>query len=354
MSNTDYLAARFPKLAKLLPKEQIAILPTPAEEVCVNHASGRRTISIKHDNLTGKLYGGNKVRKLEYLLKRAADKKRTRIATFGTVGSNHALATALYARELGFDCTCFLTHQTKTPLVPATLNMHIKNGTEIVRYGGSYAKRMATLRKYLWGRNVWVVPGGGSSWLGAVGFVNAGLELAEQVGAGDLPSPDRVYVATGTMGTAAGLAVGLALAGLPAEVHAVRVSVPEIMNEEKLRRLIAKTALMLKRLDETIPTDLATRVRIVVRHDCFAGGYAMSDTATDAAVKFAREQMNARLETTYTGKAMAALLRDLDDPGLAGRNLLFWNTYNSVAMPVPDDRPLDPAALPGEFISYFD
>lgn len=354
MSYTDYLAARFPNVGKSLRKENLASLPTPVGDASVRHASGRRSISIKHDNLTGELYGGNKVRKLEYLLKRAAEKGRTRIATFGTVGSNHALATALYARKLGFDCTCFLTHQTRTPMVPGTLNMHIRNGTEIVRYGGSYAKRMAILRKYLWGRNVWVVPGGGSSWLGSVGFVNGGLELADQIGAGIVSCPDRIYVATGTMGTAAGLAVGLALAGLPAEVHAVRVSVPEIMNEEALRRLISKTALMLRRLDDNIPADLVRRIRVVVRHDFFAGGYAKTDAATDAAVRFANDELDIKLETTYTGKAMAALLQDLYDPGLVDKKFLFWNTYSSAEMPVPDDKPLDAAALPEEFISYFD
>ena len=127
MSDTDYLSARFPNAGKSLKREMFANLPTPASDVLVDHASGQRTISIKHDNLTGDLYGGNKVRKLEYLLKHAGEKRCKRIATFGSAGSNHALATALYSRKMGFDCTCFLSHQAKTPMAPATLNMHIRN-----------------------------------------------------------------------------------------------------------------------------------------------------------------------------------------------------------------------------------
>jgi len=354
MTPADHLSTKFPKLGNTLKRENLANLPTPASQLVVGYSSGQRLISIKHDNLTGELYGGNKVRKLEYLLKRAGDKNRKRIATFGSAGSNHALATALYAHKLGFECSCFLSHQTKTPMVPATLNMHIRNGTELVRYGGSYAKRIATLREYLWGRSAWVVPGGGSSWLGSVGFVNAGLELAEQISSGVISLPDRVYVATGTMGTAAGLAIGLALAGLPIEVQAVRVSVTEIMNEEALRRLIAKTSLMLRRIDNAVPDNLADRVSIAVRHDFFAGGYAKTDAATDIAVQFAQEQLDIKLETTYTGKAMAALLRDLEDPALADENFLFWNTYSSADLPVPDDKPLDTSALPDEFIRYFE
>ena len=354
MSHTDHLSLQFPELGKTLGREKLANLPTPASEHAVDHSSGQRPISLKHDNLTGDLYGGNKVRKLEYLLRHAGEKKRSRIATFGTAGSNHALATALYAHKLGFDCTCFLSHQTKTPMAPATLNMHIKNGTELVRFGGSYAKRIATLRERLWGRNAWVIPMGGSSWLGAVGFVNAGLEVAEQVASGVVSLPDRLYVATGTMGTAAGLAIGLALANLPTEVQAVRVSDPLIMNDAALRRLVCKTAMMLRRLDASIPADLENQVRVKVRDDFFAGGYAKTNHATDAAVAFARDQLDIELETTYSGKAMAALLSDFDDPTLADKNFLFWNTYSSSVMPVPDDKPLDKAALPDEFIRYFE
>ncbi len=354
MSDTDYLSARFPNLGKSLSREIFAELPTPASHVAVDHASGQRTISIKHDNLTGDLYGGNKVRKLEYLLKHACEKHCKRIATFGSAGSNHALATSLYSRKLGLDCTCFLSHQAKTPMAPQTLNMHIRNGTELVIYGGSYAKRVATLRENLWGRNAWVLPLGGSSWLGAVGFVNAGLELAEQVATGVISRPDRIYVATGTMGTAAGLAIGLALADLRTEIQAVRVTDPLIMNETALRKLIGKIALMLRRIDPTIPADLASRVRIVVRDDYFAGGYAETNEATDAAVRFGMDSLDMKLETTYTGKAMAALLNDLDDASIADKKFLFWNTYSSAELPVPDDKPLDEAALPEAFIRYFE
>ncbi len=354
MSASDYLSARFPNAGKSLQREIFANLPTPVGDVVVDHASGRRTISVKHDNLTGDLYGGNKVRKLEYLLKHASEKRRKQIATFGSAGSNHALATALYSRKMGFDCICFLSHQAKTPMAPATLNMHIKNGTELVRYGGSYANRIATLRENLWGKNAWILPMGGSSWLGTVGFVNAALELADQVASGIVSAPDRLYVASGTMGTAAGLAIGLALAGLPTEVQAVRVSDPWIMNEEALNRLINKTALMLHRTDPAIPADLASRVHVAVRHEYFAGGYAKTNEATDAAVEFGENQLDIKLETTYTGKAMAALLDDLDDAEFADQKFLFWNTYSSAELPVPNDKPLDEAALPEEFIRYFE
>ena len=184
--------------------------------------------------------------------------------------------------------------------------------------------------------------------------VPPGLELAEQVATGVISRPDRLYVATGTMGTAAGLAIGLALAELRTEVQAVRVSDPLIMNEAALHKLIGKIALMLRRTDSSIPDDLENQVRIVVRDNFFAGGYAMTNDATDAAVQFAKDQLDIKLETTYTGKAMAALLNDLDDAEFADKKFLFWNTYSSAELPVPVDKPLDEGALPDEFMRYFE
>lgn len=230
--------------------------------------------------------------------------------------------------------------------------MHLKLGTSLVRYGGGYEKRLRTLRQHLWGRNPWVVPIGGTSWLGAFGFVAAGIELAEQVAEGLLPEPDRLYVATGTMGTAAGLALGLALSDLKTAVHAVRVSDTFICNEDALRRILAKTVRMLRRLDRSIPQDLAERTRIRLRHDFFAGGYARTDDETEAAIRFAKDELDLQLEGTYTGKAMAAVISDLAGAATSGTECLFWNTFNSTPLPVDHRESIDRDALPEEFLRY--
>jgi len=353
MPPPDFLKERFPRLGNQLPRSDFATLPTPVRqhEVLFQGSSGR--ISVKYDNLTGSLYGGNKIRKLEYIFPRAAKKHCLRIATFGAAGSNHALATALYAREAGFDCTCFLSHQAKTPLVAATLNLHIRNGTELVRYGGTYSSRIKVLREHLWGRHAWVIPMGGSSWLGTVGFVAAGLELAAQIADGDDSPPDRLYVGAGTMGTAAGLALGLALAGMPTEVHAVRVSDVSIMNQQALNELMQKTTLMMHRCDDTVPANLAERANIRIRDDFFGPGYAQGTEATASAIEFSSSELNLALETTYTGKTMSALLADWQEIAAENLKVLYWHTYNSVPFDIPDDGPIDDAALPEEFLRYF-
>lgn len=344
----------YPQLARHLRAVALAELPTPVEARTLRLGNRDVSIAIKHDDVSGRPYGGNKVRKLEYLLRRAQDRGATRVATFGTVASNHALATAVYARELGLGCLCFLSHQRKTAKAADVLDTLLSLGAVIIRFGGRRAERIATLREHLPGQKTWVIPPGGSNWLGAAGFVNAGLELAAQCRAGELQVPDRVYVANGTMGTAAGLALGLALTGLPTEVHAVRVTHDFVASPAGMQRLLRKTTAMLRRLDDSLPENLADRVRLQFRDGYFAGGYAHTDAATEAAIDCARSQLGLELEATYTGKAMAALLADARQPELEGQSLLFWNTYNSRKFPAGGGRPAYASGLPAEFRRYFD
>jgi 1-aminocyclopropane-1-carboxylate deaminase/D-cysteine desulfhydrase-like pyridoxal-dependent ACC family enzyme len=345
---SDILADAFPAIGTRVPKTSLADLPTPVSTQQVSLQSGSFDISVKHDEITSTVYGGNTVRKLEYILRRARDRGAQRVATFGAAGSNHALATAMHARQAGLECTCFLSHQHRTPKVARTLNMHRQLGTEIFRWGGPI-NQVALFREHLQRRKAWVIPLGGSSWLGAVGFVNAGLELAWQIEQGLVAKPSRIYVASGTSATAAGLALGVAAAGLDTEVHAVNVVDERFGSERQLRRLAAKTQDILNRIE---PEFVATgwQDRIVWRDEFLAGGYAHADTVTADAVEFATRELGLALETTYTGKAMAALLHDL--PSVPGE-VMFWCTYNAQALPVTADKPVEFRNIPLEFERYY-
>lgn len=345
----DYLAAAFPQLGNYLRKAAIADLPTPVSNHRLSLDARHADVYVKHDDVTSERYGGNKVRKLEYLLQRAKERGARRVATFGAAGSNHALATAIHAIELGFECTCFLSHQRITPNVPRTLNMHRLLGTEVVRWGGR-TDTVALCRRFVQHRGTWVIPLGGTCWLGAVGFVNAAFELAQQVADNLLPEPKDVYVACGTAGSVAGLALGLAAAGLDTTVQAVQVADNPFASEAKMHKLIAKTLYILNRIDASFVAG-AWRDRIVWRDTFLAGGYARVDETTANAVRVAREQLGLSLETTYTGKAMAAMLHDL----ARGRDgpCLFWNTYNSRPLAVDGRRPQSLGNIPGEFARYY-
>ena len=243
-------------------------------------------------------------------------------------------------------------HQSLRPGLDSVLRFHQQHGTEVVRYGGERMQRVASLRRHLRGRSAWVIPLGGSSWLGSVGFVNAGLEVADQVRAGAIPYPSALYVALGTMGTAAGLALGLALAGLDTRVQAIRVTAEQYANRVALDRLIRKTGALMHAYDPAIPADLAQRTNIVCRDEFFGAGYGISDASTEAAIQTAAEQLGLSLESTYSGKAMAALLHDVragcDTP------VLFWNTYNSRPLEIDNTVAPDYSVMPQEFARYFD
>ncbi|MCH9695673.1 MAG: pyridoxal-phosphate dependent enzyme [Gammaproteobacteria bacterium] len=348
---TDYIDTDYPAIAAKLPKLDIASLPTPVSHHVIGTSTVNHDVFVKQDDLTSPLYGGNKVRKLEYLLRRAMDRGATRVATFGAAGSNHALATSMFAHELGLDCTCFLAGQKATPNIVPTLNQHLQLGTELVRYGRGI-DHLQLFRRYIQNRKTWVIPLGGTCWLGAVGFVNAGLELAAQIAAGVLETPHRIYLANGTMGSVAGLAIGLALAGHDTEIHAVRVADSSMNHPKVLHKLIAKTLRLLRRMDPSIPDSTDPHKNIRWRDDFYAGGYAVFDDATCRAVDRAKKEMGLTLETTYTGKAMTALLHDIqtgDDVG----PVLFWNTYNSRPLSVGSSMPTDLSAIPESFHSYY-
>ncbi|HNP65224.1 MAG TPA: pyridoxal-phosphate dependent enzyme [Woeseiaceae bacterium] len=349
---SDSLRKAYPRLADRLEKLPIATLPTPVSCHELETQRGIRRLLVKRDDLTSDLYGGNKIRKLEYIFRRAKDRGAERVATFGAVGSNHALATAMHARQLGFECSCFLAHQVRTPRIRQTLDMHLELGTELIKWGGA-VDHLELYRRTLQGRNTWVIPLGGTCWLGALGFVNAGLELAQQITNGELDAPNRIYMANGTMGSVAGLAIGLDLAGLAIEIQAVRVADNRFTRREVLERLIRKTAVLLNTMDPSIPADAGSNTPIVWRSDFFAGAYAAVDDITEHAVDFASHALNLRLETTYTGKAMAALLHDLNTSDSDAR-YLFWNTHNSRPLPTFGEGHPQRDRLPEQFARYYD
>jgi D-cysteine desulfhydrase len=350
---SDFLADAFPVLASRLPRLQLADLPTPVEQKTLHIGGSAYNVAVKRDDITGELYGGNKVRKLEYLLAEAQQRQSNCIATFGTIASNHALATSLYTHKIGYPCVCFLAHQAKTPSAARALNMHQKIGTQIVRYNWTSKDRDTLVREALSSYDAFVIPPGGSSPLGAVGFVHAALELAAQVETGDAVLPSRVYVANGTMGTAVGLALGFAIAGLDTEVHAVQVTEDMVSSPGTMKELLHKTAKHLRKADESIPADLADRARYQFRTGFLGDGYARTNDTTETAIAVARDELGIELEATYTGKAMAALLSDLHARTVSGP-VLFWNTYNSRPLAAGMALPENTDRLPEEFLRYFD
>ena len=314
---------------------------------------GLEKLLVKRDDLSADVYGGNKVRKLEYLIGDALRTGSDALITFGAVGSNHALATSIYARQAGLSCYAVLMDQVRTPSLGPTLRYHVRLGTRLI-YAETFNEAVkageAAVAAHPSGSDrVYYVPWGGSSWLGTVGFVDAALELVHQLGADQMP--DRIYLACGTWGTAAGLAMGLRLANAPTTLVTVRV-VPGRMNDhEKYVGLFEELNRELCERDASFPAIEDALANVEIREEFLGEGYAEPTAECLEAVDLILETEGLELDTTYTGKALGALVHDARHGEAAGKRVLFWNTYNG--RPYPEDLDsISANAIPEPFRRY--
>ena len=199
MIKQPLLLQRFPELAPHFPWiPLLPSVPTPVQHVA------NPGFWVKRDDLACPRYGGNKARKFEWILGALKAKGHRSFVTFGGLCSNHCTAAAIYGRAAGMDVSlCFLP----TPLSQSEYDELLLQASLRVRQTLLFPGGL----KYI---DLPIVPPAGSSVGGILGYVNAGLELAVQVEQGDLPNPERIYIAAATRGTALGLAMGLALSGI--------------------------------------------------------------------------------------------------------------------------------------------
>ena len=346
-------------MATSVPSVPVTDLPTPVTECeAVSSQFGATSLHVKRDDRTGVAYGGNKVRKLAFLLARAQAVGAQSTLTFGAVGSNHALATAIYAQQVGLQPISMLVPQLNAHSVRRNLLRGFATGARLRHFSSRKEVRDGTIEELLAARKAgvprpFIIPAGGSSPLGTVGYVNAGLELAEQVAEGLLPEPDRIYVASGTMGTCVGLLIGLQVAGLDTVVMAVRVTSPPFTSLNKARMLYRRTVALLRKAAPSFPAITFPEGHFCLRDGFLGPHYGRFTESGMAAVATAQAQAGLSLEGTYTGKAFDCLLDDGLNDRLRDKQVLFWNTYNSVSQE-KFIKTLDYYQLPAPFHRYYE
>jgi 1-aminocyclopropane-1-carboxylate deaminase/D-cysteine desulfhydrase-like pyridoxal-dependent ACC family enzyme len=313
-----------PWLRGVIPHHPLGTFPTAVERVEGLLPRGVE-LWVKREDRAGTLYGGNKVRKLEFLIARALAEGRRQLFTIGGWGSHHALATAIYARAVGLGCELALFPQPPSAHVGEQLRADLAAGAEVhaVDHLAAIGPRVLAARL---DRSVAYLAGGGSSVDGTLGWVSAADELREQIVAGELPGPDVIYVALGSCGTAAGLLAGFSTFRVhPDEIVGVRVVDRPVSGAGRTRSLAERTFARLWRSE--MPMRPYAELR--VEHGQIGAGYGHSTPAAEAAV-VAAARVGLLLETTYTGKAMAQLLADAAAGRLDRKRVLFWHTYSSV------------------------
>ena len=308
------LVRRFPRLASI-PRVALTHPFTPVEHV----ASISPNLWIKRDDLCADPIGGNKVRALEFLL--AGLHEGDRVVTVGSAGSTHALAVATHASRLGARVLVGRWKQEMNPSATRVAARTSRVASESPVFASPAFAYAWALTQHLRGAR-WIAAGG-STPLGVLGHVNAGLELVEQIDAGALPSPAAVVVPLGTGGTAAGLLQAFAIARRDITVLGVRVVPRVVARQAHVLRLANRTA----RLIERVAGESVQRVKrtaLVVAHEQYGGAYGRETPAARAAIEAARLAGSVGLDATYSAKAFAFAR------GAAEREpTLFWLTFDS-------------------------
>ncbi|MFO0461112.1 MAG: D-cysteine desulfhydrase [Burkholderiales bacterium] len=320
--------ARFPRV-------RLGHFPTPLEPLeNLTRALGGPRLWIKRDDCTGLSTGGNKTRKLEFLMAEAQALRADVVITQGATQSNHARQTVAAAARLGLQCHILLEDRTGSTDPDYTDNGNVlldrlHGATVERRAGGSNMQaEMEAVAARLTdaGRRPYVIPGGGSTPLGALGYANAALELVNQATERGLRI-DHLVHATGSAGTQAGLVVGLQALNSPIQLLGIGVRAPREKQESMVHDLGRRTWELLGLRGEP------PREAVVANCDYVGGGYGVPTPGMVEAVTLLARTEGLLLDPVYSGKGMAGLI-DLIRKGRFGKdeNVVFLHTGGSVAL----------------------
>jgi len=315
-----------------LPRFPLANLPTPLEEAPrLSTALGGVRVLVKRDDLTGLALGGNKTRKLEFLLGDALARGATVMLTEGPVQSNHCRQTAAAAARAGLQCILVLSSPVDRPPVQGNLLLDALLGAEVhlVRDRAERAARLMQLAQACVerGERPYVVPTGGSTPLGVAAYIHATLELVHQLTERN-QRPTHLFVASSTSGgTHAGLALGAKLLGEPFRVVGVAVEHDGEAIRHRVVNLANEAADLFGLPVRLDPEDVTVEDRWI------GPDYGVPDAATIEAMLLAARTEGLVLDPVYTGKAMAALVGYARTGALQpGETVVFVHTGGTPAI----------------------
>ncbi len=343
--NSTPIYEKFPKLQANRPKVSIIESFTPVREllnehlrISKSHTSPPKSLWLKDDSKTHPEFGGNKIRKFEFLMGCALQEvqlgKRAKfdhMVSIGFEGSNHCVATSLIAREFGLNCSVFLKRQMDASYVQENLNWHKKLKTNIWTDKDIPLEKPFPSLEDLYhlveddSKVFWVSPGGThpvSHW----GYTNAAFELKSQIDQRLVVEPDLLYIACGTTGSAVGLIAGLKLAGLKTKVIAVQVVPDFIVNQKSLMKQLQKFNEELELIGER-PLVWSGN-EFVIHRGALGEGYAIPTIRSESLVTELYLSEKLHLDWTYTAKVWDAIWQDSNKGKLSGLDIMYWNTYH--------------------------
>jgi len=312
---------------------RFAHLPTPFEplpgltEHLVRPGGGGPALWIKRDDCTGLAGGGNKTRKLEFLLGDALANDADTLVTQGAIQSNHVRQTAAAAARFGMKCEIILEARTGSKAIDYTRSGNVlldellgakirtvPGGTDMNQELAKVAAEVAAA-----GGRPYVIPGGGSNVIGALGYVECAFELVAQANEMGLEI-DRIVTATGSAGTHAGLVAGIAMMGADIPILGIGVRAPKEAQEANVYKLARETAALMGHEERV------TRDMVVADCDFVGAGYGLIDDGVIAALKTIARTDAILLDPVYTGKAMKGLIALANRGDFDGETVVFLHT----------------------------
>jgi D-cysteine desulfhydrase len=335
------LVSAFPVLSGRLPMVSLGAFPTPVERMrALEGELGCAPFYVKRDDRSSPVYGGNKVRTLEVLFGLARARGAREVVATGAFGSNHAVATALHAPRAGLRAGAILFPQPKSWAALENFRVTVTRAESLSVLWHWLALPFAILRARAPERFV-MVPGGATPD-GALGYVSAALELAQQVAAGELEAPRRVFVGVGSTCTSAGLLVGFAHAARlgigfrqPPRVVSVRVTPWPVTSRFRILALAQRTSARLAELagDPKLRLSHAELAPLLETDGGALGpGYGLASAPGLAAIELFRRHGLFALDTTYSSKALAGCVAN---PRLRdGGPFVWWSTKSTAPLPI--------------------
>ena len=326
-------------------RARFAHLPTPLEPAPRLSAELGIDLWIKRDDCTGLAGGGNKTRKLEFLLGEALEQGADTLITQGAVQSNPVRQTAAAAASFGMACEIILENRTGNTaidyvgsgnvLLDRLLGAKIRTVPAGLDMNAEMEVNAAAVRKR--GGVPYIIPGGGSNAVGALGYVDCAIELANQANDEGLVI-DRLVTATGSAGTHAGLVAGMAVSGADIPVLGIGVRAPKEKQEANVFNLAVETAALLGHPERV------TREMVVADCDYVGAGYGLIDQAVIDALTLAARTEGLLLDPVYTGKAMKGLIALARAGAFEGETVVFLHTGGAQGL-FGDHGELEPALL---------
>lgn len=323
------------EMIQTVPRSRNGFFPTPIHKLKNISNDLGVNLYIKRDDMTGvNLFGGNKVRKLEFLIGYAKEHGYDTVFTFGATQSNHAMETATMCNIEGLKCVLYLVDLTEqkedVPKANLLLDMILGAEIHIVPANGREEaeadleaeelckKQVEQLEKE--GHKCFVIPEGGANYIGSTGFINGYVEMMWQMKELN-EKPDYIFHATGTGGTLAGLAAGRALLQSDALIYSVTVSPKQLSHLEKVAKIATESLHYIGSDKIVLPSDMHYEMSY------FGEGYEKPTKAATEAIQYLARKEGIIVDPVYTGKAFSGMLDCVRSGKVPkGSTVVFWHT----------------------------